>query len=223
MKTGKTAFNLMLVFLALVFLFSFPQTSGSKATFQTVVRVDPATSSADLNGTFTVNITVADVQNLYGLEVNVYWNATVLEVLNVDVRVGQTDGALCSKVYIVDNSTAVGKYSLAAMSVAPAPAFNGTGLIVRITFHVKNHGNSPLDLNSQLYDFPPPDRDPRISLPIEHDTQRGLFEEVIPEITNLPLFPILTAFTATVLLLILRKHRKLKSQAYEKNINDREV
>ena len=222
MKTRKAVLRLLLVCFTGVPLFIFPQTSDSGISSQALVKVDPNTNSAGLNETFAVNITVADVQNLYGLAISLHWNKTVLEPASINVRAGQTDGVLSSSAYIVENSTSAGEYSFAATSVAPAPAFNGTGIIVRITFHVKNHGSSPLDLTSQLYDFPPPDREPRISLPIEHISRGGLFEETIPEITNFPLFAVLISFAISATVFSLKKLRNPKSaNAPTKVINHR--
>jgi hypothetical protein len=222
MKTRKAVLRLLLVCFTGVPLFVFPQTFGSGISSQALVKVDPNTNSAGLNETFTVNITVADVQNLYGLAISLHWNKNVLEPASIDVRVGQTDGALSSSAYNVENSTSPGEYSFAATSVAPALAFNGTGVIVRITFHVKNRGSSPLDLTSQLYDFPPPDREPRISLPIEHVSSGGLFEEIIPEITNFPLFALLISFAISATVFSLKKLRKPQSaNAPAKVINHR--
>ena len=88
MKTRKAVLHLLLVCFTVVPRFIFPQTSGSGVSSQALVKVDPNTNSANLNETFTVNITVADVQNLYGLAISFHWNKTVLEPASIDVRAG---------------------------------------------------------------------------------------------------------------------------------------
>jgi hypothetical protein len=197
-------------------------TPSSYALPQTVVRLEPAFCSAFLGQTFSVDITVADVQNLYGLEVDVSWNASVLEIAGVDVKVGQPGGALCSPMYIVENSTTTGQYILAVTSVPPAPSFNGTGTAATLTFRVKNPGNSTLSLTSQLYDFPPPDREPRTSLPIEHATLGSMFEETIPEISSLPLLAVLVAVAVSTAILSLKKlGRSHTGRPRQKAINGR--
>jgi hypothetical protein len=202
-KIPITKAVLLLLLAALVFILVC--TSDLYALSQTMVKLEPALCSASLGETFMANITVADVQNLYGLEVDVSWNASVLEIARVDVRVGQAGGALYSSVYIVENSTTDSQYTLAATSVAPAPPFNGTGTAATITFRVKDHGNSSLSVTSQLYDFPPPDRDPRVSLPIEHTTLGSTFEETIPEIGSLPLLAFLIVAVVSAAVLCLKK------------------
>jgi hypothetical protein len=203
-----TSCTLLFLLSAFVFLAS---ALNPYALPETTVKLEPALCSAGLGQTFVTNITVADVQNLYGLEVDVFWNASVLEIAEINVRVGQADGALYSSVYIAENSTADSQYTLAATSVAPAPPFNGTGTAVTITFRVKDHGNSSLSATSQLYDFPPPDRYPRESLPIEHITLGSTFEETVPEIGG-PLMLMTLALTVFIVVLFLRKRGSLAGQ-----------
>jgi hypothetical protein len=225
MKSERTkSLTSKAVFLPLsaALVFILVCTPDSCSLSQTTVKLEPALCSAGLGETFTANVTVADVQNLYGLEVDVSWNASVLEIARVDVRVGQAGGALYSSVYVVENSTSDSQYTLAATSVAPAPPFNGTGTAATITFRVKNHGNSSLSVTSLLYDFPPPDRDPRVSLPIEHTTLGSMFEETIPEIGNLALLVVLIAVAGTTAVLSLKKFRTPDGRcSRQKVINDR--
>jgi len=165
-----------LLLASILLIPSIIQTNTAQAAPETIVKVDPDTISANVSETFTINIRVIDVQNLYSVEVTLYWNSSLLKLENVDIRLGQADGVLYDPIYIVENSTREGKYTLAALSYASAPSFNGTGNIVRITFNATNSGDSKLDLaETQLYDYPPTDREPRISMPIEHITIDGFF------------------------------------------------
>jgi len=178
-----------------------------QAAPETIVKVEPYSSSTNVGETFIVNITIVGVQNLYGVEVTLCWNASLLEVVSLDLRLGvesRPDGVLhelpSAPIFVAENDVIEeqGKYRLAATSTAPAPSFNGSGNIVRLTFNTTNIGNSELDLETQLYDYPPPDREPRISWPIEHTTIDG-FVEAIPEFPNvitLLLFIVLTIFVA---------------------------
>jgi hypothetical protein len=203
-------FQIILIFLFAMFLpLNFLiRMSYVQASQGTVVEVLPNAISADVGKSFTINITVQDVQNLYGLDVTVYWNSSVLEPVNIDVRLGHTnnDGvlynsSLTSLPYIVVNSTQDGQYEIAADSEAPAPSFNGTGNIVRITFNVTDYGHSSIDLGSQLYDYPPPDREPRISLPIQHSTIGGSFSATVAEIPNSAILLVLVFLTVLALAL----------------------
>ena len=171
-----------------------------QATPETVVEVEPYMTSANVGEQITINITVVDVQNLYGVEVALYWNSSILETMNINIRLGETDGILYGEPLIVEDSTQKGKYVLAATSQTPAPSFNGSGSIVRITFNVTNRGDSKLDLETQLYDYPSPDREPRVSLPIEHTTIDG-FANVIPEIPQIIILPLLIVLTIFAIIL----------------------
>jgi hypothetical protein len=191
MKILKPQIILISLFALLLPLNSLIRTSSVRASQGTVVEVLPNTISADVGQLFAINITVLDVQNLYGLDVTVDWNSSVLQLVNIDLRLGHTDtdgvlynSSLTSSPYIAVNSTQGGHYEIAATSEAPAPSFSGTGNIARITFNVTAPGHSSIDLGSQLYDYPPPDREPRISWPIPHSTVGGQFSTTVEEIPN---------------------------------------
>jgi hypothetical protein len=173
------------------------QTAILQASPQTVVSVEPRDISVGTGQSFSVNITIADVQNLYGLEVTLSWNSSVLQVVNIDDRLGQTDGALNNPIYVAENSTQENSYVISATSTSPAPPFNGTGNMAKITFTVTNTGDSKLGIEAQLYDYPPPDRDPRISLPIAHTTIDGFFHSLVPEFSGSAILVILMMLTFT--------------------------
>ncbi len=156
--------------------------SSAQASLQTIIQVEPYRSFAEVGQTFTISVTVKDVQNLYGLEITLYWNQSILKAMDVDVRLGfesHGDGVLHeilgpANVQIYENETTQeqGKYVLVASSIAPAPSFNGSGNIVRITFNVTNTGTCGLNLQTKLYDKPPVGE---VSEPIPHTTQSGFF------------------------------------------------
>jgi len=199
---------LILFWASLLLIPLLIQRAVVQASPETLVKVEPYIISVNVGEQLIVNITVVEVQNLYGLEVTLYWNSSVLEPVNTDVRLGQTDEVLYNPIYIVENSTQKGKYVLAATSIASAPSFNGSGNICRITFNVTDFGDSKLDLETQLYDYPPPDRWPRVSLPIERITIDGLVN-VVPEFPRIIILPLLIVLT--VFAIILSKKICLKS------------
>jgi len=169
-----------------------------QASPETIVKVDPLTSFADAGEIFIVNITVIDVQNLYGIEVDLYWNASVLELANVDIRLGvesHPDGVLHENFFNITEEKK-GQYTIAATSINPAPSFNGSGNIVRINFTVIGLGSCKLDLDTKLYDRPPPDG---TSSPIEHTTIDGYFE-VIPEFPDILILFLFMFFTIFVVI-----------------------
>ena len=177
MPTAKCLLLLTASLLIAIIFVSTVQTSP-----QTIVQIEPYRSFAEVGQNFTINVTVKEVQNLYGLEVILYWNQSILKAIDVDVRLGVEsygDGVLheilgTANVQIYENKTIqeLGKYVLAASSIAPAPSFNGSGNIARITFNVTNAGTCELNLQTKLYDKPPVGH---VSEPIPHTTYSGFF------------------------------------------------
>lgn len=169
---------ILIILLATVCIIAFPFKIVFSQTTATVV--EPETVAVHLGEPFTISLSVSNVQNLYGLEIILNWNPSLLEATNVDMRLGvetYSDGVLHENdsspaLFIAENNLTQtrGEYRLVATSMNPAPAFNGSGNIAKITFNPLNIGDSILDLESQLSDYPPLDRDPRISFPIDHVT-----------------------------------------------------
>lgn len=207
--TFKGAKLLFLISLLLMPLLTFM--TAVEAAPETIVKVEPESISVNVGEQIIVNITVIDVQNLYGVEVVLYWNSSMLLCVHADVRLGEPDGVLHTPppIFIAENNTIQneGKYVLSATAVSPAPPFNGSSTIVRITFNISSPGNSKLDLQSELYDFPPPDRWPPISYPIEHTTIDGSVT-VIPEFLQIAILPLLIVVTVFALVLSRKAHRR---------------
>jgi hypothetical protein len=202
---------LMLIFSLLVLYpihTVFPQTSSN-----TTVAIKPSANTPLLGETITINITLTNVQNLYGLDITLQWNTSVLQVLNVNLRLGvesHSDGvlhgnrladetsALPGDILVKENdaSQELGQYSLTATSVAPAASFTGSGNIAIITFNVTSPGHSGLDLTTELADY-----NPSGSSFIDHSDINGTVDSVIPEFPNiavLVLFLILATFAVVI-------------------------
>jgi len=146
----------------------------------TVVKVEPYASTARIGETFTISITITAVQNLYGLEITLNWNASVLKIVEVNVRLGvesHSDGVLHEPIFIAKNETIQeqGKYALAASSTAPAASFDGSGNTVIITFSVTNRGKTRLGLETKLADKP---QLGSVASPIVHTVIGGVFSPV---------------------------------------------
>ena len=95
------------------------------AASETLVEVEPISSSAATGEILGIDITVMNVQNLYSVEVILRWNASILRVVGTDVRLGQSDGVLYNPFLIAQNQTNQerGEFALAATSYSPAPSF----------------------------------------------------------------------------------------------------
>jgi hypothetical protein len=214
-KACTIIFQRCLAILLTVFL----AVSAVRASPLTVVKVAPQQSNAAIGQTFSLNITIVDVQNLYGLEVTLLWNASVLEAIGIDVRLGyesHSDGVLheipgTADVQIYENETRQdqGTYVLAASSIAPASSFNGSGIVAQVTFQAKSDQSCSLRVQAKLYDKPLPGE---VSEQIPHSTEDGMFGHV-PEGSPF-LYVILAAVGAAVItatgLYLRTQHRKRK-------------
>lgn len=196
--------------LLALFLIHFASVQAASGT---TVSSIPSTTTPAVGEAFTVNITVSNVQNLYGVDVAVSWNASVLQVLNVDLHLGvesHPDGVMHeilpdAEIDIVENdvSTEAGTYHVVATSVNPAPSFSGSGNIAVLTFNVTSMGHSGLALETELADYPASDEPANL---IEHETNAGAIN-VIPEFPSLIIVALLLAF-ATAAVAFSKKHLK---------------
>lgn len=97
-------------------------------TPQTVMKNVPAYCT-----TFDVNVTAANLVDLYGVDFNVTWDKNLLELVNVQTYVNE----IWNTYYIAINDVSIlGNYHLVATALAPTKGFNGTHAIVKLTFHV---------------------------------------------------------------------------------------
>lgn len=102
-------------------------------TPQTVIVDAPAACT-----TFEVNVTAANLVDLYGVDFKVTWDPTLIELVDVDVEVDE----IWTQYFIGKNeyNNTVGWYHLVATSLDGAPndpyGFNGTHKIVKLTFHI---------------------------------------------------------------------------------------
>ena len=141
----KRGFGLVLVVTGLLFLAAMTRDSWADPA---TISLDPASVDALAVGeTFTVNVMIADVSDLYGWQINVTFNPNVLSVDSVVEgpfleSVNETMGLQRS----IDNSIG---YLLASCSFKPPyeaiPAgASGSGQLASITFSVKASGGSDL-------------------------------------------------------------------------------
>jgi len=140
----------------------------------TMVFVDPELVNVGVGETFTIAIKVANVENLYGLDIKFTWNTSLLEYISHTVKIPvetYPDGILhASVMMLMDsvNSTA-GTYNVAYACLSPAPSFNGSGIVFEMTFNVIDIGSCPLDITeSQLSHVE--------GVPIVHEVIDGLFD-----------------------------------------------
>jgi hypothetical protein len=118
------------------------------------VFVDPASIVGPpprIGETFTVNISISDVHDLYVWQAGMTFNATVLEALNI------AEGEFLKRAGVptlwtpgsIDNTNGIIHYSASSVT-GPTPGVSGSGQLMSATFRVKDVGNSTLYLTDIL-------------------------------------------------------------------------
>jgi len=132
-----------------------PIPAATPTTPGAVVGVRPSSSSVYLNQTVTLSIQAEEVNNLFGLELRLSFDAARLEVLDADgnasngVQIAPGDFLNVSLGFLalntVDNTT--GKVDYVFALISPATPVSGSGALVRITFRAKGAGCAPITLD----------------------------------------------------------------------------
>lgn len=202
---------LLTLMLGLIVLY-LVLSASSQVSSPTVVKAQPSKNDPRVGETLTVNVTISNVENLYSLDVILHWNASVLQFLNAELRLGVESspyGVLHEEIYIIENSATQAEYELAATSVGPAPSFNGSGTIALVTFNVTSIGHADLQLESELADHP---LSGEIANPIAHSDVADSVDTV-PEFSSIVAAALfLTLATGTII--YARKH--LKKNAFNR-------
>jgi hypothetical protein len=119
-------------------------TAPACASPQTTVYVAPSTMTVTVGQTFSVNVEISDVVDLYGWEFTLKWDPTFLDVLNV------TEGGFLKSggdtfFWPIMNNT--GGYILVDCTLTGnISGVNGSGTLTIVEFKVKSAGQSILDL-----------------------------------------------------------------------------
>lgn len=133
---------------SLIFLFAIGLSIGGVAYAPgTSVNVDPEQNTANPCETFSINITVIDVVDMYSWAVKVRFDGNVLKVTSVTegpFLMGQPGGTYFIKKiythYIDCACTTLGAY----------PGVSGSGVLMTVTFHVKEAGKCALDVYDDI-------------------------------------------------------------------------
>ncbi len=145
----------------------------------TTILVAPSEVTKAVGETFDIKVNISDVTNLYGLDIQFWWDSTLLKYISKNVRIPKStysDGVLWSPFLkykdVVD--AAAGTYWLAASSFGVAKSFNGSGTAFIMTFEVLREGACYLHFTSTgLGDKPASPGEP--SEPIPHERVDGKF------------------------------------------------
>lgn len=182
------------------------------AQSNTAVKAVASSSQPRIGDTLTVNITISNVQNLYGVDVTLSWNTNVLMVTNAKSLLGvetHPEGVLhessTDTLMVAEDSASqeTGQYTLTATSVGSASAFNGNGIIATVTFNVTGTGATGLSVESELSDKPATGQTSNF---IAHTDTADAVDAVVPEFPSILLVGFLIV-AATAALIVTKKHQ----------------
>ena len=195
---------LLLAVCALLILYPAQAVSAQN----TVVKVEPSTTTPIVGETLTVNITISSVKNLFAVDVTLYWNTSALKVLSHTPLLGvesHPNGVLHESIDIANETASqqTGTYELVATSTgSQTPSFSGNGTIATLTFNVTSLGRSTLELETELADKPAPGEPANF---IDHTDVSSSIDVSIPEFPTLPALAAILVF-ATGALVYAKKH-----------------
>jgi len=174
---------LMLTALLAILLLPKPVSSPSS----TVVATEPLPSTAPAGADFDVNITVTEVSDLYGWELNMTFNPTILNVVTMVEGPFLLDFANMMGIYtwplgpLIDNDAGWVQMSNSLFSFEPlTDGADGSGVLATITFNVLTSGTVPLHFNKTLLNT----NVGGLPTPIEHTARDGFFQLPLGDINS---------------------------------------
>ena len=187
---GQRLGSIMLIAIALlgaILLVSLPASRGF--TQSTVILIQPSSSDVDIDDTITVDIRIEDVADLYGVDVRLSFDPTLLEVQDADGNpangVQIQAASFPAPDFVVkneaDNSAGTVWYAVSQMS--PTEPISGSGVAASITLKGLVEGTSSIAFTYQKI----VERD---GDPIPATTQDGQITVVGTETSTLTYLPI---------------------------------
>jgi len=151
----KTCIITLLIVASLLIVFPVQNVRAQTTT----VTVSPPTSTPTVGQTITISILLSNVQNLYGIDVALTWDTSLLsfQANSNQTFLGVANGVLNSPTQLVLDSAsqALGEFHLVVTSVSPATGFSGSGTIATLQFTVTAAGDSNLALTCTLANYAP--------------------------------------------------------------------
>ena len=110
----------------------------------TTLSISPATvqkAYGDIGHDFTLDVKIADIADLYGFDINVTWENSLITSVPVDY-INAFDALWGSGNYaVIQNSTGAGYYRIVVVAQSPAVGFTGSGTLLTLTFHIVRGSN----------------------------------------------------------------------------------
>jgi hypothetical protein len=207
--------NLLWTYLITLFVFSNIITHVSAQ--EAVVYIDPVSYTApEVGVTFTINVSIANVTNLYAYHFILWYNTTLLDGVKVELPPNHflTPSYNPNNIFVTDEidddyNATHGLVGVIATLTGAEPPKNGSGVLATITFNTTTpDGPSPLKLYFPGFAYPVKLSDPDAN-PIPCTAVDGTVE-VIPEFPSFLLMPLMVAMTLVVILLKMKRTQRNK-------------
>ena len=122
-----------------------PPSANPQAAGSATLSFDPAAITQSVGKTFAVNVVLSQVQNLYSVPVQITYNPSMLEVVNVsDGNLLSRDGQPVALVHRDDPAS--GTLQVTATRPPNSGGVSGQGQVFTITFMAKGPGTSTLNI-----------------------------------------------------------------------------
>jgi len=207
--------NLLLTYLITLFVFSNVVTHVSAQ--EAVVYIDPVSYTApEVGVTFTINVSITNVTNLYAYHFILWYNTTLLDGVKVELPPNHflTPSLHSSNIFTTDEinddyNATHGVVGVLTTLIGSEPPKNGSGVLATITFNgTTPDEHSPLKLYYPGFVYPVKLSDPDAN-PIPCTANDGTVK-VIPEFPSFLIMPLLLVLTLTVIVLKMKYYRRNK-------------
>ncbi len=197
--------KLLLCILIIVFiLYNGAKTANAQ---ETVVYVDPPSYEVQQVGdTFSINVSIANVADLYGYEFTLWYNTTMMDCIGVEWPSDHFLKPVSPPLFkwAIINDTLGGVKAIATLTGKDEPPKNGSGVLVTITFRAVTIGDSS---SLQLDQVKLSDRDAN---QIPCSTNNGQVT-IIPEFNHVSVISLLITI-ALIILFYKKKQKQTKNQ-----------
>jgi hypothetical protein len=193
-REGPSLLKSRIILLSLLILYVFYNGATSVNAQETTVYIDPTSLSiSQIGETFSINISISNVTNLFGYDIMLWYNTTMMDCVNIEWPKNHFLTPILNPTNIFkikdieDNyNETTGAVRVVATLLDEEPPKNGSGLLVTITFKsTAPDGPSPLKLYWPGYAYPVKLSDPDGN-PIPCSGTDGEVV-VIPELSSLSL------------------------------------
>jgi hypothetical protein len=107
----------------------------------TTLYIDPQTNKKAVGQDFIINISISNVADLYGWQLQLSWNKTILDVVNV------TEGTFLGsreQTFFSQTINETGSLLSFCTRLGNISGVNGSGVLATIQFHVRGNGECNL-------------------------------------------------------------------------------